>query len=78
MKVYLDSVGCRLNQSEIEHMAAQFRAAGHNLVDTPEGADMVVVNTCAVTATAEQAARQAIADDWIRASRSSASSEPQP
>ena len=27
MKIYLDSVGCRLNQSEIESYARQFRAA---------------------------------------------------
>ena len=29
MKVFLDTIGCRLNQSEIERMAIQFRAAGH-------------------------------------------------
>jgi len=31
MKVYLDSIGCRLNQSEIERIAMQFRAAGMKL-----------------------------------------------
>jgi threonylcarbamoyladenosine tRNA methylthiotransferase MtaB len=36
MKVYLDTVGCRLNQSEIERMARQFRAAGHEIVASPE------------------------------------------
>jgi len=49
MKIYLDTVGCRLNQSEIETMARQFRAAGHEVVPSPELADMAVVNTCAVT-----------------------------
>jgi threonylcarbamoyladenosine tRNA methylthiotransferase MtaB len=49
MKVYLDTVGCRLNQSEIETMARQFRAAGHEIVATANEADMAVVNTCAVT-----------------------------
>jgi threonylcarbamoyladenosine tRNA methylthiotransferase MtaB len=52
MKVYLDSIGCRLNQSEIETYARQFHAAGHTLVEKPEEADLVVVNTCAVTAAA--------------------------
>lgn len=52
MKVYLDSVGCRLNQSEIEIMAHQFRAAGHDIVAAAEIADIAVVNTCAVTAAA--------------------------
>jgi threonylcarbamoyladenosine tRNA methylthiotransferase MtaB len=49
MKIYLDTVGCRLNQSEIERMARQFRAAGHEIVASAEMADMAVVNTCAVT-----------------------------
>ncbi len=49
MKIYLDTIGCRLNQSEIESMALQFRAAGHEIVASAEMADMAVVNTCAVT-----------------------------
>jgi len=49
MKIYLDTIGCRLNQSEIETMARQFRAAGHEIVASAESADMAVVNTCAVT-----------------------------
>jgi threonylcarbamoyladenosine tRNA methylthiotransferase MtaB len=49
MKIYLDTLGCRLNQSEIEHMARQFRAAGHEIVPSAEGAELAVVNTCAVT-----------------------------
>lgn len=49
MKVYLDMVGCRLNQSELERMARTFRALGHTLVDDPGQADVAVVNTCAVT-----------------------------
>jgi threonylcarbamoyladenosine tRNA methylthiotransferase MtaB len=49
MKIYLDTIGCRLNQSEIETMARQFRAAGHEVVTLAEMADLAVVNTCAVT-----------------------------
>jgi threonylcarbamoyladenosine tRNA methylthiotransferase MtaB len=49
MKVYLDSIGCRLNQSEIESIACQFRIAGHEIVAKAEMADLAVVNTCAVT-----------------------------
>jgi threonylcarbamoyladenosine tRNA methylthiotransferase MtaB len=58
MKVYLDSVGCRLNQAEIETMARQFRAAGHEMVGSPRGADLAVVNTCAVTSDAAADSRQ--------------------
>ena len=49
MKIYLDTIGCRLNQSEIESMARGFRAAGHEIVTSAEMADLAVVNTCAVT-----------------------------
>ena len=49
MKIYLDTIGCRLNQSEIESMARGFRAGGHEIVNSAEMADMAVVNTCAVT-----------------------------
>lgn len=63
MKIYLDMVGCRLNQAELERMAREFRAAGHTLVATPGEADTVVINTCAVTqkavADSRQKARQA-------------------
>lgn len=60
MKIYLDSIGCRLNQAEIEHMARQFRAAGHTLVAAPEEADLAVVNTCSVTAAAASDSRHKI------------------
>src|SRR5215211_3069555 len=49
MKIYLDTIGCRLNQSEIESMARGFRAAGHEIVTSADTAEMAVVNTCAVT-----------------------------
>lgn len=49
MRIYLDTIGCRLNQSEIETMARQFRAAGHEIVASAGLADLAVVNTCAVT-----------------------------
>ena len=57
MKVYLHSIGCRLNQSEIETMARQLLASGHEIVDEASQADKVVINTCAVTAEAARDAR---------------------
>ncbi len=60
MKVFLDSIGCRLNQSEIEAFANQFRRAGHSLVSEASQADLIVVNTCAVTAEAASDSRQKI------------------
>ena len=60
MKIYLDTVGCRLNQSEIETFARQFLAGGHTLVSTLQAADLAVINTCTVTASAASDSRQKI------------------
>ncbi len=60
MKVHLRMVGCRLNQSEIDTMARQFSALGHEVVDAPESADHFVLNTCAVTEEATKTSRKII------------------
>ncbi len=60
MKIYLDSVGCRLNQAEIELYARQFRAAGHELTGSAEEADLAVINTCAVTSAAVSDSRHKV------------------
>lgn len=58
MKVYFDTIGCRLNQAEIEQLANQFRKAGNDIVETAEQADVVIINTCAVTAAAASDSRE--------------------
>jgi threonylcarbamoyladenosine tRNA methylthiotransferase MtaB len=60
MKIFLDTIGCRLNQAEIESMGRKFRAAGHEIVAQPGSADMAVVNTCAVTVEASSDSRGAV------------------
>jgi threonylcarbamoyladenosine tRNA methylthiotransferase MtaB len=60
MKVHLTSLGCRLNQSEIDSMAREFVRRGNEVVDTADGADLFVVNTCAVTQEATRSSRQLI------------------
>jgi threonylcarbamoyladenosine tRNA methylthiotransferase MtaB len=57
MKIFLDSVGCRLNQAEIEMFACQFRSVGHEIVADLDEADLVVVNTCTVTQAAASDSR---------------------
>jgi threonylcarbamoyladenosine tRNA methylthiotransferase MtaB len=52
MSVDIVTFGCRLNTAESEVMRAQAEAAGHR--------DLIVVNTCAVTAEATRQARQTI------------------
>lgn len=60
MKIFLDMVGCRLNQAELEHMARQFRARGHEITSAADTADLVVVNTCAVTNDAASDSRRKV------------------
>ena len=57
MNVYLQSLGCRLNQSELDSLACRFVSAGHVVVSDPVLADVCLVNTCAVTAEAERKSR---------------------
>ncbi|MDH7490595.1 MAG: tRNA (N(6)-L-threonylcarbamoyladenosine(37)-C(2))-methylthiotransferase MtaB [Anaerolineae bacterium] len=59
MKVHLASLGCKLNQSEMESLQAQLEAAGWELSPAHE-ADVIVLNTCAVTAEAARKSRQAL------------------
>ena len=62
MKVHLKMVGCRLNQSEIDMMARQLAASGHDIAHRPEDADHFVLNTCAVTREAAKTSRKLIRD----------------
>ena len=60
MKIFLDTIGCRLNQAEIEIIARQFRSAGHEIVASSDEADLAVVNTCTVTSAAAADSRSKI------------------
>jgi len=60
MQVHLKALGCRLNEAEIEHWASGFQSLGYRITRQPEQADLVVINTCAVTAEAARKSRQLI------------------
>lgn len=60
MRIHLDSIGCRLNISEIEELGRAFAQAGHTLVGAEEMADLYLFNSCTVTHTAARKSRQAI------------------
>jgi len=59
-RVYLESLGCRLNEAELEDWARRFARRGWRVTTDPRAADLVVVNTCAVTTTAARKSRQLI------------------
>ena len=59
MKYTILTFGCRTNQADSFDLERDLRASGGEEAPV-ESADLVVVNTCAVTAKAEQSARQAI------------------
>ncbi|HUR34748.1 MAG TPA: MiaB/RimO family radical SAM methylthiotransferase [Vicinamibacterales bacterium] len=59
MKFSIVTFGCRVNQSDSLGFEEQFLAAGGQSV-AADAADVVVVNTCSVTASADQGARQTI------------------
>ena len=46
-RIYFVSLGCPKNQVDTELMLGQVEAAGHELVQAPDDADVIVVNTCA-------------------------------
>lgn len=57
MQVYLESLGCRLNTAETETLARHFAGAGYEVIAAPEAADVIVLNSCAVTAQAARKSR---------------------
>ena len=54
MKVHFISLGCPKNTVNSEQMLYLVQQAGHEIVSEPEGADAVVVNTCAFIESATQ------------------------
>ncbi len=60
MQVHLKTLGCRLNEAELETWAHAFQADGDRIVTNTREADLVVLNSCAVTHEAARKSRQAI------------------
>jgi threonylcarbamoyladenosine tRNA methylthiotransferase MtaB len=58
--VWLKSLGCRTNQEEMMSLSSRLVQSGHRVVDELDEADVVIVNTCLVTAHTEAKARRMI------------------
>ena len=52
--VYIETYGCQMNVSDSELMLGKLAAEGYEPADGPEGADVILVNTCAIRENAEQ------------------------
>ena len=52
--VYIETYGCQMNVSDSELMYGSLAAHGYQAVDAPDGADVILVNTCAIRDRAEQ------------------------
>ena len=59
-KIAVTTLGCKVNQFESASFISGFKDQGCELVSASEEADILVVNTCAVTARAGQQSRQLI------------------
>ena len=53
-RAYVDTYGCQQNEADSERLRGYLARMGFGFSDTPEGADLVLVNTCAVREHAEQ------------------------
>ena len=59
-RVYFVSLGCPKNQVDTEVMIGVVQAGGHRVVDAPEDADTLVVNTCGFIEAAKEESIDAI------------------
>ena len=59
MKIHINSLGCRLNQSEIQSIISVLKHNGHQLT-TNDNADVFIINSCVVTHASERKTRTLI------------------
>jgi tRNA-2-methylthio-N6-dimethylallyladenosine synthase len=52
--VYVETYGCQMNVSDSELMIGRLAEHGYTAVESPDGADVILVNTCAIRDHAEQ------------------------
>ncbi|MBU5635548.1 tRNA (N6-isopentenyl adenosine(37)-C2)-methylthiotransferase MiaB [Geomonas sp. Red69] len=53
-KLYLETFGCQMNVSDSEKIVALMKGIGYQQTADPVEADLVLLNTCSIRATAEQ------------------------
>src|SRR5262245_66573298 len=53
-KLYIETVGCQMNVLDSELVVGSLRRQGYELTHEPEGADVILFNTCSVREHAEE------------------------
>lgn len=60
MKIYFYTLGCKVNQYETQAMGEALEKQGYEITESQDDADIFVINSCTVTATADKKTRQAV------------------
>lgn len=55
-KVYIFTFGCQQNEADAEKMLGMSEAMGYERTETPDDADLIILNTCAIRQHAEEKA----------------------
>ena len=58
MRVFFHTLGCKVNRYETERMTEQLASIGFSLTEDAKSADLIVVNSCTVTAESDRKTRQ--------------------
>ncbi len=60
MKIAFYTLGCKVNQYETQYLREEFSSRGYTVVDTREDFDIIIINSCTVTAESDRKVRQAL------------------
>lgn len=58
MRIHFKTFGCKVNQCETNDMIAKVQNAGCQITAMPDNADVVIINSCTVTANADRKTKQ--------------------
>ena len=54
--IFVQTYGCQMNERDSEEVLGMLTAQGYVIAEQPEGADVILLNTCSVRAHAEERA----------------------
>lgn len=60
MKFHIQTLGCKVNQYESQALESLLTERGHELSPADENCDVIIINTCSVTAESDRKSRQTV------------------